>query len=46
MKISEIFEQKKTVFSFEVFTLEEVFLYEMTSLGYDFKAVWEELSND
>ena len=27
-------------------SLEEVFLYEMTSLGYDFKAVWEELSND
>lgn len=27
-------------------TLEEVFLYEMTSLGYDFKDVWEELSNE
>ena len=27
-------------------TLEEVFLYEMTSLGYDFKDVWEELNNE
>ncbi len=27
-------------------TLEEVFLYEMTSLGYDFKEVWEELSGE
>lgn len=27
-------------------TLEEVFLYEMSSLGYDFKDIWEELSNE
>lgn len=27
-------------------TLEEVFLYEMTSMGYDFSDVWEELSHD
>ncbi len=27
-------------------TLEEVFLYEMTALGYDFKDVWEELSHE